>query len=132
MDTINGPMVKTSKETKSTRGSTSIDVLRPQTHKALINESEKTGKSLRVTGNQIWDMFFEKREYLKKTLPAIENLGIREGILFLYDDNKKITAKVGLKKGNIYCSYCKSKECVHAFYGNSLPESPLLEPLNSK
>ena len=62
----------------------------------------------------------------------IENLGVREGILFLYDDEKNITAKVGLKDGNIYCQFCNSKDCVHAFYGNSLPESPLLEPLKSK
>ena len=90
MNAVGDMMVKRVKEPK-TRGSTSIDVLDTRTYQALLDEAGRTGKSLRVTGNQIWEMFFLKRQYLHKTLPMIENLGVREGILFLYDDEKNIS-----------------------------------------
>ena len=116
-------------EQKSSRGST-IEVYNSDVYDKLSEIAEMKGTSIRRLVNDLFEMYLERDDSLKKYIPQLTKINFMNGILYIQDSEKNQMAEVGINnKSKIFCKLCKSTECVHVVFAIAQMELSRLEPM---
>jgi len=105
-----------------------IDIIRPETYKALTKEAESKGTSLRKHSNEIIEMHIDKEKFLSTYMAKFKMIAFEDNIMFIRDKKVNKTAEINYKDGLIHCNLCQKTLCFHVMFAMGLPEISKLQP----